>query len=539
MERGNLVKDVLKDFKNLIKNRFFLWPVLLASFLSYSYTIVNPSISLDDTAIARYVLGGELIAQGRFGMVLIASLFHFTSFTPYIFDTLAVLFLIVSSILWCILLKRASNDKLHWVTYTVFAITLISYPLINEIFIYMGMGLFIGVSYFLTAIALLLFQNYSNKKSILSFVLMALILGFVFSTYESFTTVFLSGILILMILEKLYSPSVSFKCLVEKLLTALVLIVLGVILKYGITALLMKVYGLIPSTRADTGIVWFHQNFILVIKEIIMGFGYYFGIASLYYFPISMFIISVGVGFILFIKFSLQKKSFILLILYVLLLLSLFSLTVLQGKITPYRASQVIGIFVGFMMMIFTQFILTQVHKKWIKNLALGSISFLMLFQIIDINRGFIVDKLRYDEESAVMISVCEYVEDKYGLSKPIIFTGRYELSDNIKQYIYLKKDSFGGYLYSLYKKNPSSDGSSKYLIKFTQTNGLSFINYGIHAFGEVNTELLNYAKYLGYDLIQGTDAMYEEAVEFSKSMPKWPSEGSVIERDEYILVHF
>lgn len=85
-----------------------------------------------------------------------------------------------------------------------------------------------------------------------------------------------------------------------------------------------------------------------------------------------------------------------------------------------------------------------------------------------------------------------------------------------------------------------SSDFSDEYSnAQITETIVNSYITWGVSAFDEVNTELLKFFSYHGYELKQGTKEMYQEALVYSEDMPEWPCSGSIVDKGEYIIVNF
>jgi len=533
------------DVYDFIKDRKFLWPILLIAFIAYAFTITHPVISIDDPTFHRFMADGELIAQGRFGAVLLNAILPIYNFKPIFLDTMAVLIFMVASVLWCVLIKRASHDKIHPWAYPVFATAMISYSMIAEIFIFMTMSLSVAMCNLLTVGALLLLQSYWKNKDMKLLFMIILALGFVFSTYESSAALFISGIIMLFLLDTLYGPQSSYKVLFKRLLLGVGMVVGGLVIKYGITYLLLFIFDLERSIHGATQIAWLNRQWLGTFINLVRKTFVQYGFAALYYYPITIFVLTLVSGTILFSYLSLKQKNYKMILFYVAFAVSIFSLAILQGIVTPYRANQAISLFTSFVFMMLVSYALKGQWSKWLKSVSLTVIALLILMQAYDLNKWFYVDYMRYEEESRVMVEIYQYIGQHYGYDKPVVFVGNYYVSDNIRQYTTLKEDSLGGRVFTqvkdwyIFKIPYNTSTEPGYLYKYTQNVGNSVIDWGINVFDSVNTELIVFAKMHGLVLKGGTTAMYESALTQSNALPKWPLEGSISNQADYILVHF
>ena len=66
-----------------------------------------------------------------------------------------------------------------------------------------------------------------------------------------------------------------------------------------------------------------------------------------------------------------------------------------------------------------------------------------------------------------------------------------------------------------------------------------SVILWGTYAFGEVNTELLRYFEYLGYNFIQGTPEQHEQAIKIAETMTPEKSSFEILDTEDFIIVKF
>ncbi|MGN1146165.1 MAG: hypothetical protein ACI4R5_06920, partial [Acetatifactor sp.] len=67
----------------------------------------------------------------------------------------------------------------------------------------------------------------------------------------------------------------------------------------------------------------------------------------------------------------------------------------------------------------------------------------------------------------------------------------------------------------------------------------LSVLDWGRYAF-DSDAELVRFFAMHGHTLQPLMDiSLYEEAEVFSLNLPEFPAEGSIVDRGEYIVVHF
>ena len=86
-------KTLVMEMKALVTNIPFMLALFLTIVFSYGFSIAHNSISTDDfTAHIYYPLNGEMVAQGRFTIVILANLFDMMKNVPYFCDAVLHLF---------------------------------------------------------------------------------------------------------------------------------------------------------------------------------------------------------------------------------------------------------------------------------------------------------------------------------------------------------------------------------------------------------------------------------------------------------------
>lgn len=503
------MKEIFRWYKenleNLINNKLILLLTFITVALSYGFALTNPSISIDDTAASLYFERGELLAQGRFFPIIVSKILGGMNFTPFWLEFVAILLIILSGLLYLCLFKKVTNDKINKICYVFFIPIFVSYPIINEIFIYNTAVITIGLGYLLTAVATILTYEFieSKKKKPILLVLSILLMAAVISSYESFAPVFLLGMSMILFLQYLYNfnePRFNKKQWSRYLYIFILVIATAIILEFITTTSYIVLHNITPSKNAGTVIMWLKVGILNNIKPfiksmlvIVYPISSYLSILILQITSIVLFIFAIIKSFI--------KKNYWILLFAGFLVLSIFSLSFVQGILSPFRTCQGFAIFIAFVAMI----IYDQTPNK-IKSIILISIVYLVTIQSYDLTKWFYNDNLRYQEERTVMISVAETIKRDFDAAKPVVFIGEYQ------------------------------QGA---IIRHNQTNGNSFINWGKSTFDGPGTQLLKFLEMNGEYLVSPTREQYDIAWKNINNMTRWPKQGSITEYNGIIVVRF
>lgn len=505
------MRKILLEYKNdlslFVRNHYILLTIFLTVALGYGFALTNPSISTDDTAASLYFEGGELIAQGRFFPIIINKILGGMNFTPFWLELIAIILMISAGLLYLCLIKRITKDKLSKVCHVLFIPIFISYPLINEIFIYNTAVVSIGIGYLLTAVStIMVYEFINNKKRILSLLIIPIFLmAAVVSTYESFAGVFIFGLATILFLQYLYNYSdkgFNKKQWIKYVCIFIGVLAVAVLLEYATTTIYMEIHNVVKSKNAATGIVWLGSNGIIGnIKPFIKSIYYNFMNPNVGYLPITILQITAFTLLIFATIKSIIQKKYWVLFFAGLLILSLISLSFVQGIASPYRVCQSFALFVALVSII----IYDQIPKK-IRPLIFIGILYLITMQTYDLTKWFYNDNLRYQEDKSVMTNVAQTIRNNFDDTKPIVFIGEYTQKSNIMH---------------------------------NQTNGWSFINWGKANFGGPCVQLLKFLELNGEYFIRPTPDQYKMAWENLDNMTRWPKDGSIVEYKGVIVVRF
>ena len=559
------------ELKSIFKKPSAWCPVAVTAAASYLYEVTHFNVGIDDMVRSRY-LGGGLFSQGRFSSTLISYMFGFVKPYPFFEPFLAVLFLTAAAFLMMIVFKRASDSKIPAPFLTFFACLFVSYPLINEIFVYKGADLYTGIGFFLTAVSVLLTDNIftpeegvPRKKTVSRGVVRLLISTgiwiFVMSMYEAFAAVYLvTAALFVFTAVWFRRPGCEKPFL--RLLLFIAPALAGIVLEFLIGKVILSLVTF-PNAIPSGSSVAVPDSFSLkYFSSVIYALMRKIFLAGIWYYPAGLFAFTLVLSVPLFIAAAVRRKSFTVIWCALAAYAGLFGIGLLAGGSLKYRTCQSFAPFTAFIIA-FTFFIIfTFFEKKLKKRLANKSkkpdnipgrlaVPFaaagvlLVAASVVSINRAFIDNNARWNEEKAVL-TACgdELISGKYDITeKPVIFIGEYTLSDGIMRRKYVRADdpvykAFKSAANGLGFRLSTTDLDETYVVAACQSDFGSVISWGVEDKYGCNEELLLIFKYLGYNLIQGETERY---LELTEEIGNFPCEGDYVieELPDAVVVRF
>lgn len=531
--------NLKKDIEYFVKNISYIIPVILTAVLSFGFVITHYSVNVDTLAYDRYCRQGEFLAQSRFGVVLIDKIFHVIEFNPFFVEFIAVTFLIVATIAFCILFKRVTNNKLKMVTYTVFSCLFLSYPLVNETFVYTPASIILGLGYFGIAVSLNFMYKYLLECKFKYAIYTTIILTLIISSYESFASVYLCGFLIILILDCIFNnKNIKFMQIAKKIIKFVIPLVIAIILAKIISTILLKIYNLTPSTIAAKQIIDLSYGLKYAIKKFIKSNIVYYLPKLLFYLPITIMGIAVIINFGLNICYSIKRKSITLFLLFIGTIFTLIVLSIIQGVATPSRACQVYALFIGFTFMLLLQSVLQLNISKIFKNIAIILMFVLVFFQAKNLHKWFFLNYLRYQEEKTTITTIANDIEKKCDTNKPVVFVGNYSIPQYIANKVYINKEDFRYKIVEKITSNIFKDVSIEVNTKIVHTNINSYIYWTMVAFEGDGIELFKWLEMLGYSFKPGDLEMKNKAKVIAEELPNFPKEGYILETEDFIIVN-
>ena len=487
--------------KYFLKNKLFIVTIILVTILSFGFTITNPSVGMDETAFDRYYQNKEMLESGRWGSYLLYSGLGIIEFIPFWIDFLVATIIAFIAVMWCIFLKKNLQEKLSIGAYLVFATIFISFPIINESYIFSNSSLAVMLGTFLASLGIMLFyENYNNIHKKMIYLLISIILAVAFSMYEACGQIMLVSICITTLLMLYTNKDKKIKEIFKYAFCALGILIAGVILDEIIVKLIYMA-GVRASNEADKEISWgkygIVESFQLIMINIVNA------MRNTKYFPVLIFDTFSGIGLAISILQSDKKKNWMILIIFIAMFLSNFAISMLQLDSVLYRTCTSWGLFVAVIVMVAYKFLS---EYKITKILAIIMIGMLVLQQTKTLNQLFYNDYMRYQKDLHIAYELIYDLEKDYDTSKPLVIMGT----------PYKGMGNYGA-----------------------QSNSLSVLWWGKKAFNDNGREFIKFLNSLGYDFKVPTDEEYEKGKIEAEKMGNYPKAGSIKELEDCIVINF
>ena len=565
----------------LCENRLYMGILLLTAVCAYGYKVTNVTIGIDDTPSLYYFQEGLIAIVGRWVLFLLNKVISLAEFVPFVTDFAAVLLLIAAAIVWSALFYSVFGEKIPVVGYAFFAAVFVSCPLISEVFTYfLHNGIAIG--YLSCAVSLCFMREWQSSirkqrkgsglweklfcPAVTKLAAAAVFLWIAMGCYESFMILWLAGLLLLLLSERICLGTERtartgergvFGTLAGGALAALAAVLLRSLMIVVLTKAFRLEYlqGEAVQRSVTEMLGWMVQpgafgELAMILKRTFVLYGVF----AYAYLPIRIFVLSAVVITVVTLVRVIRGRDVWALILLPAAYLAAFSLLFIEGKATLYRSAQFLPVFCGYGALLFTYIIyeLTGspgrgVHRKFClgtRGIAVAVLVVITWNQCMDMTKWFYIDKQKYDAAVKTVDQIALDLERDFDTSKSVIFTGNYEIPYSIVKDAYV---SYGDRKYYKMKRltdlidpdlldkyNRGSKG-----VWVAQTPALSVIDWGRYAF-DSDAELVRFFEMHGHRLVACRDIdRYAEAEEASLELPEYPQDGYIVDKGDYIIVHF
>lgn len=587
----------------LCGNRLYMGILLLTAVCAYGYKVTNVTIGIDDTPSLYYFEEGLIAIVGRWVLFLLNKVISLAEFAPFVTDFAAVLLLIAAAIVWSALFYSVFGEKIPMTGYAYFAAVFVSCPLISEVFTYfLHNGIAIG--YLSCAVSLCCMREWqlSIRKqrkgsglrekpdcpAVTKLAAAAVFLWIAMGCYESFMILWLAGLVLLLLAERIGMETVHCSGRTKKseksrpenstvkhcgmeagifavLAAGAAAALLAIILRSLMIAVVTKVFHLEylqgeAVQRSVTEVLgWMVQTgafgeLIMILKRTFVLYGVF----AYAYLPIRIFVLSAVVITVVTLVRVIRGRDLWALILLPTAYLAAFSLLFIEGKATLYRSAQFLPIFCGYGVLLFV-YAVWKVTAWWerktqksqnsricrgVRGIAILVLAVIVWNQCMDMTKWFYIDKQKYDVAVQTVDQIALDLERDFDTSKPVIFTGNYEIPYSIVKDAYV---SYGDSKYYKMKRLTDlidPDLLDKYNrgsrgVWVAQTPALSVIDWGRYAF-DSDAELVKFFAMHGHSLVACGDIdRYAEAEEESLKLPEYPQDGYIVDKGDYIIVHF
>lgn len=513
-----------QGFKKFLLNPMYIFPVLISTILCYAYYLTHETVTIDSLSSDRYY-HGLLVAQGRLTATIVENYLGFEHLPIAVENIIGLICFILGATVFCIIFDKAKPQS-NVLPYTFSTCLYITFPLMNEYFMFKGSVLTTGGSILLVSFAL--YFALKIKNLIASILISSIFIFFAYSWYESFILVYIGAVFLLLIL--LADGQKSQKELFFNGFWLAPTLFLGFSLEEIISNAIINICNITQDNNNAVGTAWLSSS--ATLKSFFYDFIYSFVSKIFCYAPFTILFIFLAVAFGLMILQTKNTKKPILIFFYFGLALTVFFLSIYRGAESAYRTEQGIPFYISAITLLLSSKIINSNGKKALKIIASLSLVIILTAQICSSNYWYHVNVLRDKEEKQVVCNIAKDLE-KYDKNKPVIFIGYYQLSNNIKDKYAVKKDSVAGRIINYTSKKVKKS----YAYTACQTSISSYISWSIYSFSSANVELKKFFNSCGYDFKLGTNEQFKEATKKYINIPSYNDSGYILDAGDYIVV--
>ena len=513
-----------QGFKKFLLNPLYIFPVLISTILCYAYYLTHETVTIDSLSSDRYY-HGLLVAQGRLTATIVENYLGFEHLPIAVENIIGLICFILGATVFCIIFDKAKPQN-NVLPYTFFTCLYITFPLMNEYFMFKGSVLTTGGSILLVSFAL--YFALKIKNLIVSILISSIFIFFAYSWYESFILVYIGAVFLLLIL--LADGQKSQKELFFNGFWLAPTLFLGFSLEEIISNAIINICNITQDNNNAVGTAWLTSS--ATLKSFFYDFIYSFVSKIFCYAPFTILFIFLAVAFVLMILQTKSTKKPILIFFYLGLALTVFFLSIYRGAESAYRTEQGIPFYISAITLLLSSKIINLHGKKALKIIASLSLVIILTVQICSSNYWYHVNALRDKEEKQVVCNIAKDLE-KYDKNKPVIFIGYYQLSNNIEDKYTVKKDSVAGKIINYTSKK----AKKSYTYTACQTSISSYISWSICPFSSANVELKKFFNSCGYDFKLGTNEQFKEATKKYINIPSYNDSGYILDAGDYIVV--
>lgn len=485
--------SISEFYDNVFKKPAFWMPLAFLTLVAFGFSTFNRTINWDDLLRDHYDGSGNISLSGRWGMVAWVRLLGITDLSPFVDRFTSVIFMFFTACALSCIFYHLSEEKERVLPYLILSSTFITYPLINEIWEYANCEIPLTGGLFLVTLAAWLMQH--KGKDISKILCASLLMVLPMSSYESSIFYYVALVFMILFYRLLRCDSMwtTMAC-IKELLRFFTPVVLAFLFRVLVSVSILCIYDLGYAPGGDSSIHWFEGGNIFNLLRFVGGMTFIkWGLASLIYFPIAVFVVCLLIYAAFVVVISSRKKQPIILLIGLCVVLALFSQTIIQGGYMPYRTAQTIPLFVSFVAFMVCE--KATNWKLWKRNVAIVCLLGLCWHQAVYLNNLLSLNNLRSDNEMTILRDMGRRMVSDYD-KKPVVFVSSYSLGPWINERVKINRDTWNGKLYAdVVEKFVSQDMIRHYHLidKIVETN--------VGCTTEQYAALKNYFAYCGYDI--------------------------------------
>ena len=448
------MRSIVNFYHDVLNKKLFWAPLLFFALVGYSFSIFNRTVSPDDFFWSTHDV--TYLLSGRWGMVVWLEFSGLMHAGPFIDRFLSLVLYTIASALFCFLLYTIGGKK-NVLPYTITASAFITYPLINEIWEYLGADFMVAGNLCLVTISVIVMRSKLLLRKSLLYASALLILPM--SSYESAIFYYITLVCVVIFYKQWVDKdySLTIKIWAKQILMYMIPLLIAFFVRFAVSFCINSILNLDYHGGGATGTTWIRENFGYVLKNMIGFIIFDYGIMGLVYLPITIFLISL----FLYVVCTLSKKQMNSILLGIIVIVSLFVQSIIQGYDQPYRTSQVFTLFVAFSFYLTITSVSTIVFRRCLYVVLFG----ICWHQAVYMNRLLGLNNLRSDNELAVIRQIGYRLVSEFD-KKPIVFVSPYQVGKWISSQVTVDESTWNGRLF--YKAYDS------FMMQFDQR----FMNY-------------------------------------------------------------
>ena len=473
---------ILEFYKDIVSKKQFYFPIVFYAIVGYSFSIYNRTVGVDDLMRDFNVNNVNGMLSGRWGMVLWCKILGLIQYDPFIDRFIALLLYIMAAVLMSFLFYLI-NQKKDVLLYTVTASVFITYPLINEIWEYTGVNFMIGGNLCMAILAaIILWTRFSTIRKRIVFSSLLLLLPI--SSYETAIFFYIALISIIILCEnKNAEIPLTFVEWIKKNFYYFLPCLIALVFRFIISLFINTLFDIQYRGGGATEIIWKNYDFLPTLKGMIVSNIIHYGLFSLIYFPIAIFVFSLFAFGIIVISYKKNRVSNIYLSIVV--VSSLFLQAIIQGDMFPYRHTQTITLFVGFV-----SYLLCISPKIKIRNYVFLFMFCLCWYQAVYLNRILGLNNLRSDNEVAIIHKIGSRIVSEFE-QKPVILVAPYKVGQYINKQVSVDESSWNGRLFRFIYEKIAGKLESPY----------KYIDSNVNSASKEYCQIQQLFNYYGYDI--------------------------------------
>lgn len=504
---------VIKQYiSSVVSSKIFYIPLIIFSIISYSFSLFNRTLFLDDLAQdVYYGTYNHKLRALRWGQWIGDRLFSTIKFTPFINKFIGLIFLVLTVIVIGSILYYFDNKKDNIWKYSLFSCIFFTYPLISEYFGFFE-ALTIPLQFFIVSFVLL-YEILLDKNTIKDIVFEGIALSFVMSGYESLIFAYITEVFIVLFIKYVLNKNDDTKFIdwIKDGFSYALPLFVALVLKYIIGYAILMFAGLNYAQDGNTSVHWITDGFMPSLIRFIFN-GYFYVLRGLSFLPISEFVVATIVFIVIVIKYQKQSKHSLLIGFFI--LLSLFALSLLNGDYLGYRQTQSIQLFIAYVVyLLFDEFDTKTILNTSLKTILIVLFFFISLRQSICMHTFLSLDNQRSDNERYIAQTIGYKIYSEFDKDKTVVFSGLYDMGEFINSQIYPSEDSLGGKIEKYLKDNY---GYGQVNVPYTQNdNVFSVFNWAYYPFyGQ--TMYKRMLSYYGFDVKVDEEMTYDEVKKYT-----------------------